>query len=164
MPTRTKELSIRALKMKELEGWHLGRTSTMRHRGDMKTILPLQPLATSTQVDVPTVDVLIGWTPTALPVYLGYIRLIDLSLYSLSPYKMDVNTDCTNQASPDSMWSKLPWITRLKSTTLTHGDHSELLKYPDSRNRRWIFTPLLSTIITMRKLVFATADGSKMDA
>lgn len=57
MPTRTEELSCRATKVKELEVWHLRRRSAVAQRGDMKIILPLQPVATSAQGDVPMADV-----------------------------------------------------------------------------------------------------------
>lgn len=77
----------------------------MRHEGDVKTILPLQPPATSAQGDVPIADV-----PTALPedkllllypftwVISGLLLLV---LYSLSSHKMDVNAGYTKEALPD---------------------------------------------------------------
>lgn len=103
----------------------------MRHGGDIKTILPLQPPATSAQGDVPTADV-----PTALPedkLLLLYLftwvisGLLLLVLYSLSLHKMDVNAGYTNEALPDSTWSELPCITaRLKSTTSTQEDPTKV--------------------------------------
>ena len=163
MPTRTKELSSRALKMKELKVWRLGRRSAMRHGGDMKTTSNFSPrwCTHSRCTHCPPRR----QTPTALPVYLGYIRLINLSLYSLSPYKMDVNADCTSQALPDGTWSKLPCITtRLKNKISTHGDPTKLWNTLTAGEGDGFFPPLMPTIITMRMHVLAKVERSKMDA
>lgn len=119
----------------------------MRHGGDIKTILPLQPPATSAQGDVPTADV-----PTALPedkLLLLYLftwvisGLLLLVLYSLSLHKMDVNAGYTNEALPDSTWSELPCITaRLKSTTSTQEDPTKVWNTLTAGVRGGYFSPV----------------------
>lgn len=112
MPPRTTELSSRASKMKELGVWGLGRRFAARLRGDEQNHFTLTATTNSSPRLCPhsrcTNCPSRRKTPAFLSIFPSYIRLVELSLCSLSPQMQIVQIKLS--ASRRRRWNFFPHV------------------------------------------------------